>query len=108
MRVEVLYVADCPTRAQAVEMLEGVLTEAGMPAEIQQVLVRDETMARQLRFRGSPTIRIDGRDIEGTPEGAVTFAVSCRLYRGSPQAGVPPLAMIQRAVREAGRRQAEP
>jgi protein-disulfide isomerase len=108
MRVEVLYVADCPARAPAVEMLAGVFAEAGMTAEIQQVLVRDEAMARQLRFRGSPTIRIDGRDVENTPAGAATFGVCCRLYRGSPLAGVPPLAMIQRAVREARERKAEP
>jgi hypothetical protein len=108
VRVEVLYVADCPSHAQAVEMLGSVLAGEGILAEIRQVLVRDETMARELRFRGSPTIRIDGRDIEHTQEAAPTFAVCCRLYHGSPQVGLPPLAMMQRAVREARRRQEAP
>ena len=101
MRVEVLYVADCPSHARAVAMLAAVLAEEGIAPEIRQVLVRDETMARELTFRGSPTIRIDGRDVEGEPSSPATFAVCCRLYRGSPQVGVPPVAMVRRAVREA-------
>jgi hypothetical protein len=108
VRVEVLYVADCPSHAQAVSMLAAILAEEGIAPEIHQVLVRDETMARELTFRGSPTIRIDGRDVEGEPAAAATFAVCCRLYSGSPQIGVPPIAMVQRAVRAARRQGEEP
>jgi hypothetical protein len=102
LRVEVLYVAECPSRGAAVRRLEEVLAAEGVAAEIHELLVTDDGMARQLRFRGSPTIRIDGRDIEGEPEGAQMFAMSCRLYRGSPQVGIPPLGMIHHAVRAAG------
>jgi len=101
MRVEVLYVAECPSHGAAVQLLQDVLAAEGVAAEIREVLVTDDGMAKELRFCGSPTIRIDGRDIAPDSEREHNFAIGCRLYRGSRQVGVPPLGMIQRAVREA-------
>jgi hypothetical protein len=106
VRVEVLYVEDCPSHAPALAMLAAVLAEEGIAPDVHQVLVRDQAMARELTFRGSPTIRIDGRDVEGEPPGAAIYAVCCRLYQGSPRPGVPPVAMVRRAV-QAARRQGE-
>jgi hypothetical protein len=108
VRVEVLYVADCPSHAPAVAMLAAILAEEGMAPDIHQVLVSDAAMARELTFRGSPTIRIDGRDVEGEPEEAAGSAVCCRLYYGSPRIGMPPAAMVRRAVRAAQRQEEEP
>lgn len=101
MKVEVLYVADCPSHRAAVNLIREVLEAQGVAAEIEEVLVKDEAMASELRFPGSPTIRIDGRDVAGEPQGARNFALSCRLYVGSKQAGLPPAEMIHRAVLEA-------
>jgi hypothetical protein len=108
VRVEVLYVADCPSHAPAVAMLAAILAEEGIMPDIHQVLVRDEAMARDLTFRGSPTIRIDGRDVEGEPAEEAGSAVCCRLYHGSPRIGVPPAAMVRCAVRAAQRQEEEP
>src|SRR5258706_500461 len=72
--------------------------------EIREVLVSDARMADQLRFCGSPTIRINGRDVGGEARNAQTFALSCRLYAGSKQVGLPPAGMIRRAVLEARQR----
>ncbi len=88
-------------------MLAAVLAEERVAPEVHQVLVGDQAAARELAFRGSPTIRIDGEDVEGDPAEAPQFAVCCRLYRGSPQPGVPPVEMVRRAVREARRSGAE-
>ncbi len=101
MNVEILYVADCPSHPAAVELVRDVLAAEGVAAEIRELLVRDEGMASQLRFCGSPTIRIDGRDVGGGSQKAQTFALSCRLYPGSKQVGLPPKEMIRRAVLEA-------
>ena len=60
-------------------------------------------MASELRFLGSPTIRINGRDVGGESEKAESFALSCRLYPGSKEVGLPPAEMIHRAVLEAGK-----
>ena len=101
MKVEVLYVTECPSHPAAVRLLEDVLAAEGVAAEIHEVLVRDEAMANELGFIGSPTIRINGRDVAGESHNATNFALSCRLYPGSPQIGLPPVENIRRAVLQA-------
>ena len=101
MKVEVLYVAECPSHPAAVKLVREVLAAEGVAAEVHEVLVRDEGMAGELRFCGSPTIRINGRDVAGESRKAQSFALSCRLYPGSKQVGLPPSEMIHRAVLEA-------
>lgn len=101
MKVEVLYLADCPTHPAAVNLVKQVLAAEGVEAEIHEVLVTDERMANELGFCGSPTIRINGRDVAEEPQNARSFALSCRLYPGSKQLGLPPEQMVHCAVRKA-------
>ena len=104
MRVEVLYVAECPSHPAAVKLVKDVLAAEGIVADIREVLVADQRMAGELGFCGSPTIRINGRDIAGEQRKAQTFTLSCRLYPGSKPTGVPPAEIIHRAVLEARER----
>jgi len=101
VKIDVLYVADCPTHPAAVKLIKQVLAAEGVEAEIHEVLVRDDGMANELGFCGSPTIRIDGRDVAGESQDARSFALSCRLYPGSKQIGLPPVEMVHRAVLKA-------
>ena len=101
MKVDVLYVADCPTHLAAVNLVKQVLAAEGVEAAINEVLVRDEGMANELGFCGSPTIRIDGVDVAGESQNGRSFALSCRLYPGSKQVGLPATEMVHRAVLKA-------
>lgn len=101
MKIEVLYVPDCPHHPSAVQQLRDVLLAEGIRTEIIEVPVLDAKAAEEFRFRGSPTIRINGQDIAGESHSPQSFALACRLYPGAKAAGVPPLEMMQRAVREA-------
>ncbi len=101
MNVEVLYVAECPSHPAAVKLVKDVLAAEGVIAEIHEVLVSDERMAGELKFIGSPTIRINGRDVAAQVQKAQNFGLSCRLYPDSTQIGLPPAEMIHRAVIEA-------
>lgn len=101
LKVEVLYVAECPSHRTAVNLVREVLAAEGVAAEIHEVLVRDEGMANVLEFCGSPTIRIDGRDVAGESQRPQSLALSCRLYPGSKQIGLPPREVVHRAVLEA-------
>ena len=103
MKVEVLYVAECPSHPAAVQLVKEVLAAEGVAADIHEVLVRDQRMANEVRFLGSPTIRINGRDVAGESQKAQSFALSCRLYTGSKIVGLPPAEMIHQAVVEARR-----
>ena len=76
MKVELLWWAGCPSYPEARELLEEVL--AGR-AEIEMREVRDDDEAEALAFPGSPTIRVDGRDVD--PAGAHSPpSLSCRIY----------------------------
>jgi len=65
MKVEVLYVAECPSHPAAVKLVRDVLSSEGVAAEVREVLVTEEATATDLAFSGSPTIRINGRDVAG-------------------------------------------
>jgi hypothetical protein len=79
-RIELLYWEGCPSHPEALALLERVLAERGIDVdvEVREVLTDDE--AAELCFPGSPTIRIDGRDID--PAGAASPpSLTCRIYR---------------------------
>lgn len=101
MKVEVLYLSECPSHPAAVKLVKDVLAAEGVATDIHEVLVKDERMAAQFKFIGSPTIRVNGRDVAGESETSKNFAVSCRLYPGSEQMGLPPAELVHRAVSEA-------
>jgi hypothetical protein len=82
-------------------MVKDVLAAQGIATEVHEVLVRDEGMATELKFLGSPTIRVNGRDVAEDTRKAQTFALCCRLYPGSKQIGLPAAEIIHRAVVEA-------
>jgi hypothetical protein len=103
MKVEVLYVVECPSHPAAVKLVRDVLAAEGVSADIHEVLVKDEGMANELKFCGSPTIRINGRDVAEDLQKQRSYALSCRLYHGSKQIGLPPTEAIHRAVWEARR-----
>jgi len=79
MDIELLYWDGCPSHPEALELLEGVLAERGIDAEVRVTHVATDAEAQRRRFPGSPTIRIDGRDVE--PGGAeAPPSLTCRVY----------------------------
>ena len=100
MRIEVLYVPGCPNYQPAVHRLQAVLESQSLQAEIRSVPISSEDQAKALRFPGSPTIRIDGEDVER--HAAVAFSLSCRLYAN--RSGVPSQESLRIAISSAKRR----
>lgn len=80
-RIEVLYVHGCPHYPAVLALVERVRAELGIEAELRTILVGDHQAAERAGFPGSPTVRVDGRDVD--PDAAATRASSlaCRLYR---------------------------
>lgn len=97
MRIELLYWEGCPSYPEAQELLEDVLNGS---AEFEMREVRTREEAEILHFPGSPTIRVDGVDID--PEGASSRpALACRIYRlpNGRVSPVPTREMVESAVR---------
>jgi anti-sigma factor RsiW len=101
VKIEVLYVSECPSRPAAVKLVKDVLAAQGVAANIHEVLVADDETAHELQFVGSPTIRINGRDVAEESQKRQNFALSCRLYAGSNDIGLPSAELVRRAVIEA-------
>ncbi len=99
MQVSFLYYEDCPSHDLALERLREVMAEEGIPGEVEVIKVETEEQARQLRFIGSPTIRVDGQDID--PPSDSRYALTCRAYRLEDDriSPLPSKDMIRRAVR---------
>ena len=79
--IEVLYVQDCPNYPGTLALVEQVLADLGIDAEVRTILITDQAAAEQARFAGSPTVRVDGRDVEPGSEPPSEISVACRLYR---------------------------
>ena len=94
MLIELLYVPGCPNHEAALGKLKEGMRSESVDVPVREIAVTDETMARSLSFPGSPTIRIDGMDIEPSGESAVGLA--CRLY--SNGTGVPSSETFKRAI----------
>ncbi len=92
--IEVLITPDCPHAEAAVELVRDVASRLAPDAGLHVTTVRNPEEAGALAFPGSPTIRIDGIDIEGADAGPAAFA--CRGYEGG--SGVPPRWLIEAGI----------
>jgi hypothetical protein len=98
MKIDLLTVADCPHTQPTLEMLHDLLAERNVRATIHHVVVTDVSMAQRLHFPGSPTVRINERDVEPA-HNASEYGLACRVYRhGNVLSGVPPAALIEAAL----------
>ena len=96
MRVELLYADGDPAAMTARQNLVEVLTEDAFETPIQMIAVASVEDAELLEMRGSPTIRIDGADID--PEASAPIGLAARDYGDGP---VPSKPLIRRAVERA-------
>ena len=101
-RVEILYFEGCPNHQATHALVERVAAELETDPELALVLVPDQATAAELRFLGSPTVRIDGRDIEPGAEERRDYFVSCRVYRTEQGlSGQPDASWVREALRRA-------
>jgi hypothetical protein len=98
LRVELLVVEDCPHLEQARHDLESVLGHGVIEVPIQLVYVTSTDDAEFLGFQGSPTVRINGDDVDPHPD--LPIGLGCRLYRTADGrvVGSPPIDLIKAAV----------
>lgn len=99
LRVEFLFWRECPSHPEALATLRAVLEEReiGVPIDVLEVETPDDAVRHA--FPGSPTIRIDGRDVDpASADGPPSL--TCRVYRlpdGRPSP-VPSRSQIEEAL----------
>jgi hypothetical protein len=97
MTVEIFYFEGCPNHKPASERVLGVIGEEGIAANVTEIEVPDEAAAKEAGFLGSPTIRVNGTDIDPASRNRKGGSFACRCYPG----GLPSMEMIRAAIREA-------
>jgi hypothetical protein len=102
MNIEILYFDGCPNHGPALQRVQELLREESMSAEISQILVCDPALAREIGFLGSPSVRVNGLDVEPAARAAREYGMMCRTYViDGDREGLPSREMIRRALHEA-------
>ena len=98
MQIDLLYFDGCPSWQGGLENLKAALSAEGIDAEIRLVQVEGNAEAVRLRFLGSPSFHIEGREL--WPEQREQYALSCRVYF-TPQGmkGAPSVEMLKEKLR---------
>lgn len=97
MKVEVFYFEGCPNHKPTVERVQSVMKEQGIAAKLAEVEVANAEAAKAVGFLGSPTIRVNGLDIDPAARSATEAGFACRCYAG----GLPSEDVIRAALLEA-------
>lgn len=100
MTVEVLYLEGCPSHERLLPRIGELLDEVGSRDSLQLREVESLEEAEAERFLGSPTVRVDGVDVEPGAAQRTDFGLKCRIYHS--EAGVlptPPEEWLRSALR---------
>ncbi|HEU5372999.1 MAG TPA: hypothetical protein VFU51_11485 [Gaiellaceae bacterium] len=79
--VELLYFDGCPNHRAARELVERLAAVTGTELDLRLVEVGSAGAAERLRFLGSPSVRVNGRDVEPGADARESFVLACRVYR---------------------------
>src|SRR5439155_6686060 len=80
MKIELLYFEGCPSHERFAPRLSELLAAAGVKAEIEMRRVESAQAAISERFLGSPTVRVNGVDVELSAAARCDYGLKCRLY----------------------------
>jgi hypothetical protein len=99
VRIDFLFWRECPSHSEALALLREVMEERNVEADLVEHEVLTQGEAEELAFPGSPTIRVDGRDIDPGGAGGRP-SLTCRIYhlpdgRSSP---VPSREQLEEAL----------
>jgi hypothetical protein len=99
MTVEVLYFEGCPNHERLLPRLRDLLDELAPNAELVLRQIETVDQAERERFLGSPTVRVDGLDVDPGASTRRDYGLECRLYRTSQGASpLPPESWIEQAL----------
>jgi len=98
MRVELVFFEGCPSHERLLPRLRELAAEAGAELVLRRVETPQE--AERDRFLGSPTVRVDGRDVEPGASARTDYGLKCRIYRAEElgQSPLPPERWIRAAL----------
>ncbi len=99
MKVELLYFDGCPSYGRLLPRLRELVAAADPGVEVELRRIETSSEAEAERFLGSPTVRVDGLDIDPGAARRRDFGIKCRLYETADGLGpLPPERLITAAL----------
>jgi glutaredoxin len=100
MRIEILTFEGCPHANATRELVRRAVHLEAVDAAVEFVEVSTFEIARRMRFLGSPSVRIDGEDVERPADDPSAYGLMCRTYRcATGVAQTPSIEIIRMAIR---------
>jgi hypothetical protein len=87
------YFNGCPNSSEMIKRVTSAISGLEDQVDYEEILVGTSEIAESIKFRGSPTLLINGEDFEGLPEPGTSF-LSCRFYL----AGLPSIENIRKRI----------
>jgi GTPase SAR1 family protein len=98
--LEVLYFEGCPGHERLLPIVRDLAGEHRLALTQQRIDSAED--AEHARFLGSPSVRVNGVDVEPGADQRTDFGLKCRLYRSPDgQSGLPPRRWISDALQQA-------
>ena len=99
MKIELLVFDGCPNSEPTEKLIRETVSELGADGSIEIVKVVNNDDAVAKRFLGSPSVRVNGKDLEVEEDGTTQYSMRCRIYRTDEgQAGVPSKELLTKAI----------
>jgi hypothetical protein len=99
MQIDILYFEGCPHHAPSVARVKQIAADMGLTVPVAEIQITTPEEAQQRRFLGSPTVLVNGVDIDPHAHQQARYGLSCRVYPGV--SGLPPNDMIRAALQSA-------
>lgn len=102
MQIQLLHTSDCHVWKESLSALEQALIETGCEPHYEVILVQNDDQAQSYHFSGSPSIVIDGQDVDPMAQNNTNYTLaSCRLYFWQGKSyDFPPKDMIKKAIQQ--------
>jgi len=93
LKVEIQFFEDCPNSEEMISRVKKAIEQLEFDIDFSETHVETEEIAMQVKFRGSPTLLVNGSDIENLPEPETAY-MACRFY----SAGLPSVEKIKEFI----------
>ena len=93
IKIDIQYFNGCPNSSEMIHRVKEAIKGSEEKIEYDEVLVESNELAEKLKFRGSPTVLINGKDIEEREE-PESSALNCRVYEN----GLPTVEEIKNKI----------
>ncbi len=101
VNIGVFFIEGCPSVSSITDNIKEIIAEDGIDADISLFLLETPEDARRLHFIGSPSVRINGMDIESNMQNNKDYGLRSRhYYINGKESDYPAKSMIRAAIKK--------